>query len=94
MSYYAHVVIMGTPIRMFHLWGITGVRRKLRSTVWQRKVLELQKSDGAPNTYMTSKADMMKKIETAFDKMDAAKKGMLNMKQAEAFLRELMKSGA
>jgi hypothetical protein len=36
----------------------------------------------------------MKKIETAFDKLDAAKKSMLSMKQAEALLRELMKSGA
>ena len=43
---------------------------------------------------MVSKADMMKKIETAFDKLDAAKKGMLNKIQTEALLRELMKSGA
>jgi hypothetical protein len=56
-------------------------------------LLELKKSDGAPSGYMVSKADMMKKIETAFDKLDAAKKGMLNMKQAEVLLRELMKGG-
>ena len=51
--------------------------------------------DGAPTTgFMVSKADMMKKIQTAFDKLDAEKKGMLNMKQSETLLRELMKSGS
>ena len=57
-------------------------------------LLELQKSDGAPSGYMISKADMMKKIEAKFDKMDTGKKGMLDKKQADAFLRELMKSGS
>jgi hypothetical protein len=57
-------------------------------------LLELQRSDGGTNDYLTSKADIMKKIETAFDKHDDTKAGMLNMKQAEAFLRELTKSGS
>jgi Ca2+-binding EF-hand superfamily protein len=56
-------------------------------------LLELQKSDGGPNNYMMSKADMMKKLETAFTKADAAKKGMLDQKQLQIFLAELMKSG-
>ena len=36
----------------------------------------------------------MKKVEAMFDKIDTSKKGMLDRKQAELFLRELMKSGA
>jgi Ca2+-binding EF-hand superfamily protein len=55
-------------------------------------LLDLQKSDGGPNNYMMSKADMMKKIETAFTKADTAKKGMLDQKQLQVFLTELMKS--
>ncbi|MEQ1519567.1 MAG: hypothetical protein ABL931_24090 [Usitatibacteraceae bacterium] len=57
-------------------------------------LLELKKGDGAPSAYMTPKADLMKKIETAFDKIDAEKKQALNKKQTEALLIELMKSGA
>jgi hypothetical protein len=44
--------------------------------------------------YMTSKNDLMKKMEMMFDKYDESKAGMLNKKQFEAFLSELMKSGA
>lgn len=57
-------------------------------------LLELQRGDDGTSDYLTSKADIMKKVETAFDKHDDTKSGLLNMKQAEAFLRELMKSGA
>jgi Ca2+-binding EF-hand superfamily protein len=55
-------------------------------------LLELQKSDGgsvAP--VMMSKADIMKKAGEMFDKMDTSKKGMLDRKQFELFLKELMK---
>ena len=54
---------------------------------------ELQKTDGVVGQMM-SKADLMKKIGSMFDKQDTSKKGMLDKKQAEAFLRELMISGA
>jgi hypothetical protein len=55
-------------------------------------LLDLQKSDGGANNYMMPKADMMKKLETAFDKADSAKKGMLDKKQLQSFLAELTKS--
>ena len=42
---------------------------------------------------MVSKAEMMKMMEKMFDKHDTKKMGKLDKKQAEAFLKELMKSG-
>jgi Ca2+-binding EF-hand superfamily protein len=63
-------------------------------------LLDLQKSDGGTSGYdsttrpQASKADMMKKIETAFDNADTAKKGMLDRAQLQGFFAELMKSGA
>ena len=54
-------------------------------------LLELTKGDGNP-VQMMSKADLMKKIGEMFDKMDNSKAGMLNKKQFEAFLLDLMKS--
>jgi len=42
---------------------------------------------------MVSKAEMMKMMEKMFDKHDTKKQGKLDKKQAEAFLKELMKSG-
>jgi hypothetical protein len=55
-------------------------------------LLDLQKSDGGANSYMMAKADMMKKVETAFNKVDTAKKGMLDKNQLQSFLTELTKS--
>ena len=52
---------------------------------------ELSKSDGGAGR-MVSKEDAMKMVEAAFKKADAGKKGMLERAQAEAFLRELMRS--
>ena len=57
-------------------------------------LIELQRSEGQTNDYLTSNANMMKKIQTVSDKHDDTKAGMSNMKQAEAFLRELIKSGS
>ena len=42
---------------------------------------------------MLSKQEIMKHVEKTFDKVDQQKKGELDRKQLEAFLRELMKSG-
>jgi len=42
---------------------------------------------------MVSKEEMMKAVEKMFDKHDTKKKGMLDKKQAEEFLKELMKGG-
>jgi len=42
---------------------------------------------------MVSKAEMMKMVEKMFDKHDTKKQGKLDKKQAEAFLKELMKGG-
>ena len=42
---------------------------------------------------MVSKAEMMKMMEKMFDKHDTKKAGKLDKKQAEAFLKELMKGG-
>ncbi len=42
---------------------------------------------------MVSKAEMMKMVEKMFDKHDTTKQGKLDKKQAEAFLKELMKGG-
>ena len=43
---------------------------------------------------MMSKQEVMKMVEKAFDKADANKRGKLDMKQVEQFLKELMKGGA
>ena len=43
---------------------------------------------------MVSKAEMMKMVEKMYDKHDTKKMGKLDKKQAEAFLKELMKGGA
>ena len=43
---------------------------------------------------MVSKQEAMKMVEKAFDKADTNKRGKLDMKQLEQFLKELMKSGA
>ena len=43
---------------------------------------------------MISRVEVMKRAAEMFDKMDAARKEVLNKKQVDAFLRELMKSGA
>ena len=42
---------------------------------------------------MVSKAEMVKMVEKMFDKHDAKKQGKLDKKQAEAFLKELMRGG-
>ena len=42
---------------------------------------------------MVSKAEMVKMVEKVFDKHDAKKMGKLDKKQAEAFLKELMRGG-
>ena len=42
---------------------------------------------------MVSKAEMMKMVEKMYDKHDTKKMGKLDKKQAEAFLKELMKGG-
>ncbi len=42
---------------------------------------------------MVSKAEVMKMVEKMYDKHDTKKMGKLDKKQAEAFLRELMKGG-
>ncbi len=42
---------------------------------------------------MISKKEAMAAIEKMFDRQDAKKAGMLDRKQFEIFLRELMKSG-
>ena len=42
---------------------------------------------------MVSKAEVMKMVEKMFDKHDTKKMGKLDKKQAEAFLKELMKGG-
>jgi hypothetical protein len=42
---------------------------------------------------MVSKAEMMKMVEKMYDKHDTKKMGKLDKKQAEAFLKELMKAG-
>jgi Ca2+-binding EF-hand superfamily protein len=42
---------------------------------------------------MVSKAEVMKAVEKMFDKHDTKKMGMLDKKQAEKFLAELMKGG-
>ena len=42
---------------------------------------------------MLSKAEAMKMFEKTFDKHDTKKQGMLDRKQTEAFLAELMKGG-
>ena len=46
------------------------------------------------NDGMASKTEVMKCAGEMFDKMDTAKKGMLDKKQAEAFLKALMAGGA
>jgi len=60
-------------------------------------LLELQKGDSNySGSTMMSKADLMKKLEEMFDKVDMTdgkKTGMLNKKQFEAFLADLAKSG-
>ncbi|HUL96118.1 MAG TPA: hypothetical protein VLT89_08910 [Usitatibacter sp.] len=43
---------------------------------------------------MMSKQEAMKLVEKAFDKADANKRGKLDMKQLEQFLKDLMKGGA
>ena len=43
---------------------------------------------------MMSKQEVMKIVEKAFDKADANKRGKLDMKQLEQFLKDLMKGGA
>ena len=43
---------------------------------------------------MMSKQEVMNLVEKAFDKADANKRGKLDMKQLEQFLKELMKGGA
>ena len=57
-------------------------------------LLELTRGDGnpVPSSQMLSKADMMKKLGEMFDKYDNTKAGMLNKKQFESFLLDLMKS--
>ncbi len=42
---------------------------------------------------MLSKTEMMQMMEKMFDKHDTKKMGKLDKKQAEAFLKELMKGG-
>jgi len=42
---------------------------------------------------MVSKAEAMKMVEKMYDKHDTKKMGKLDKKQAEAFLKELMKGG-
>ena len=42
---------------------------------------------------MVSKAEVMKMVEKMYDKHDSKKMGKLDKKQAEAFLKELMKGG-
>ena len=42
---------------------------------------------------MVSKAEMMKMVEKMYDKHDSKKMGKLDKKQAEAFLKELMRGG-
>jgi Ca2+-binding EF-hand superfamily protein len=54
-------------------------------------LLELTKGDGNPGPMM-SKADVMKKVGEMFDKVDTKKAGMLDKKQFESFLKDLMKS--
>ena len=55
-------------------------------------LVELTKGDFANSTgAMMSKADVMKKAGEMFDKMDTKKAGMLDKKQFEAFLADLMK---
>lgn len=63
------------------------------SKAFMQFLLDLQKSDGGPNNYMMPKADMMKKVEAAFSKADTSNKGMLDKKQLQAFVAELMKGG-
>ena len=41
---------------------------------------------------MVSKAEVMQRVEKMFDKADTRKAGMIDRKQVEFFLRELMKS--
>jgi Ca2+-binding EF-hand superfamily protein len=53
-------------------------------------LVEFNKLDGGIGQSM-SKADIMKKAGEMFDKMDTGKKGMLDRKQFESFLKELMK---
>jgi Ca2+-binding EF-hand superfamily protein len=55
-------------------------------------LLDLQKSDGALPAAPMFKDDMLKMIGAMFDKVDTSKKGMLDRKQFELFLKELMKS--
>ena len=43
---------------------------------------------------MVSKDEMMKHVEKVWAKVDKEKKGKMDTKQIEAFLKELMKSGA
>jgi hypothetical protein len=61
-------------------------------------LLDIKKSDGnaapAKPAVMMSKADMMKKIDSAFAKADAAKKLMIDQAQVQMFLAELLRSGA
>ena len=61
-------------------------------------LLDIKKSDNAATpaapSVMMAKADMMKKIETAFSKADAAKKQMIDQAQVKMFLAELLRSGA
>lgn len=47
----------------------------------------------ANNDGMVSKKEAMAAIEKMFDRHDAKKTGMLDRKQFEIFLRELMKTG-
>ena len=42
---------------------------------------------------MVSKDEVMKMVEKMYDKHDTKKMGKLDKKQAEAFLKELMKGG-
>ncbi len=60
-------------------------------------LLELKKTDGAvaaaPAGKMMSKADLMKKVESAFTMADSAKKSMLDAAQLKLFIAELNRGG-
>ena len=64
----SRVEVMKRAAEMFDKMD-TGKKGMLDDKKTMAFLLELQKSDGAPSGYMISKADMMKKIETSFDKL-------------------------